>query len=243
MKPFVFLASRAQEHIADDEYAAFLRFTGLEESQLVRVRLEQESMPEFDLEGISGILVGGSPFSNSTPPEMKSEIQHRVEAELRALLDKLVPLDFPFFGACYGVGTLGSHQGAVIDDTYAEEISAPKIVVTEEGRAHPIMSELPQEFHSYVGHKESCAKLPGHATLMATSSSCPVQMFRIGQNMFGTQFHPELDWHGLELRINEYQHSGYYPPEEKQRIVDSCKNVDVHYSHTLLRRFVELYAQ
>ena len=40
-------------------------------------------------------------------------MQHRVERELSALLDEVVARDFPFFGACYGVGTLGVHQGGV----------------------------------------------------------------------------------------------------------------------------------
>lgn len=243
MKPFVFLASRGEQLIAEDEYQAFLRMCNLRPDQLLRVRLEEQPMPDINLDQVSGFIVGGSPFSNSTPQDKKSDIQIRVEGDLRHLLDTLVPRDFPFFGACYGVGTLGGHQGAIIDDTYAEEISAPLIRVTEAGRAHPIMSELPDEFHSYVGHKESCAKLPDNAVLMATGDACPVQMFRIGDNMFGTQFHPEMDWAGLELRINEYQHAGYYPPDEKQRIVDACKDVDVSASHSLLRRFVELYAR
>ena len=42
-------------------------------------------------------------------------MQHRVEAELAGLLDDVVAADFPFLGACYGVGTLGVHQGGVVD--------------------------------------------------------------------------------------------------------------------------------
>ena len=53
------------------------------------------------------------------------------------LLDRLVPLDFPFFGACYGVATLGLHQGGIVDTTFGETVSAPAITLTEAGRAHP----------------------------------------------------------------------------------------------------------
>ena len=45
MKPFVLLATRAEDGPADEEYALFLRYSGLTESQLVRVRLESEPMP------------------------------------------------------------------------------------------------------------------------------------------------------------------------------------------------------
>ena len=54
-------------------------------------------------------------------------MQHRVERELPALLDEVVARDFPFLGACYGVGTLGVHQGGVIDRTYAEPIGAVRV--------------------------------------------------------------------------------------------------------------------
>ena len=82
--------------------------------------MEAGPLPVLDLADYSGVIVGGSPFTSSDPAGQKSEAQHRVERELSALLDRIVADDFPFLGACYGVGTLGLHQGAVIDRTYGE---------------------------------------------------------------------------------------------------------------------------
>ena len=121
MKPFLFLATRSDDEPADAEYEAFLKRTGLEESTLRRLRLESQSLPQIDLDDWSGILVGGSPFNASTPPEKKSATQKRVEAELSGLLDRVVEADFPFFGACYGVGTLACHQGAVVASKYQRQ--------------------------------------------------------------------------------------------------------------------------
>ena len=120
-------------------------------------------------------------------------MQHRVERELSALLDEVVARDFPFFGACYGVGTLGVHQGGVIDRTYAEPISAVRIRLTEDGLADPVLAGMAAEFDAFVGHKEACSVLPPGAVLLAGSAACPVQMFRVKQNLYATQFHPELD--------------------------------------------------
>ena len=39
MKPFLLLAIRAEDVAADDEYAAMLRFSGLDEAQLRRFRM------------------------------------------------------------------------------------------------------------------------------------------------------------------------------------------------------------
>ena len=57
--------------------------------------------------------------------------QHRVEAEFKTLLDEVVARDFPFLGACYGIGTLGVHQRATIDRTYGEPISVVAVTLTE----------------------------------------------------------------------------------------------------------------
>ncbi|HEY0126103.1 MAG TPA: glutamine amidotransferase, partial [Blastococcus sp.] len=135
MRPFLLLSSRAEDPAADGEYEAFLRFGGLPPERLRRIRMEAGPLPRLDLDDYAGIFVGGGPFNSSDPPAGKSAVQHRVERELWALLDEVVARDFPFFGACYGVGTLGVHQGGVIDRTYAEPISAVRIRLTEAGIA------------------------------------------------------------------------------------------------------------
>ncbi|HZA05371.1 MAG TPA: glutamine amidotransferase, partial [Propionibacteriaceae bacterium] len=99
-----------------------LRGTGLDEAQLRRVRLEQGLIELPDLDDLSGIILGGGPFQASDPDESKSAAQRRAEASLFALFDQVVVRDFPFLGACYGIGTLGRHQGAVVDRTYAEPV-------------------------------------------------------------------------------------------------------------------------
>ncbi len=116
---------------ADEEYALFLRYTGLDPDELIRVRLEAGPMPRLDLDELSGIFVGGGPFNASDPLEKKSAVQHRVEAEFATLLDEVVARDFPFLGACYGIGTLGAHQGATIDRTYPEPISVVPVTLTD----------------------------------------------------------------------------------------------------------------
>src|SRR5579862_9367504 len=98
MKPFLLLATRAQDAAADNEYAAFLAFSGLGEQDLRRVRLEQRPLGGIDLADWSGILLGGGPFNYSDPQELKSAVQRRVEADLRGLLDLVVGTDFPFLG-------------------------------------------------------------------------------------------------------------------------------------------------
>ena len=242
MRPFLLLSSRAEPEAAEEEYAAFLSATGLDPTGLHRVRLEAEALPELDLDAYSGVLLGGGPFNSSDPPEAKSAVQHRVEADLRRLLDRLVERDFPFLGACYGVGTLGVHQGGVIDRTFAEPIGSVTVSLTADGLTDPVLAGMPPRFEAFVGHKEACTVLPPTAVLLAGSPSCPVQMFRVRQNLYATQFHPELDRAGIITRARVYQHAGYFPPHELDELVARLDTAVVTETARILANFVTRYS-
>ena len=226
MKPFLFLATRSDDEPADAEYEAFLKRTGLNESTLVRLRLESRPLPQIDLDDWSGILVGGSPFNASTPPEKKSATQKRVEAELSGLLDRVVEADFPFF-----------------DTTYGEAVTAPEVTLTEAGLADPICAGVPKVFQAFVAHKEAVTELPPHAVVLGTGQACPVQMFRIKNNLYATQFHPELDGDYLAHRLGFYSGHGYFADDELAELQARVRLDDVSDSWKLLANFVAVHAR
>ena len=243
MRPFLFLAIRPEDGAADGEYAAMLRCTGLDEPTLRRVRLERQPLGEVDLDDWSGIVLGGGPFQSSDPQAGKSAVQRRVESDLAGLLDLVVPADFPFFGACYGVGALGTHEGAVVDGRYGEPAGGIDVTLTAEGRADPVLGIAPPTFGAFVGHKEAIAALPPHAVPLATSAASPVQAFRVGSNVYATQFHPELDLDGLIARVTTYRDEGYFPPGELDRVIAAARATGIVEPPNFLGRFVELFAR
>ena len=242
MKPFLLLGTRGDDAAADNEYEAFLGFTGLGEDLLRRYRLERAPLGLLDLREWSGIFLGGGPFNASDPPHTKSPVQRRVERDLRALLDVVVAEDFPFLGACYGIGALGTHRGGTVDSTYAEPIGRIAVTLTPDGRDDPLLGHLPGRFDAFVGHKEAVRDLPRDAVHLASSPACPVQAFRIGRNVYATQFHPELDIHGLCTRIEVYKHAGYFEPHEAEGLKEMARRSEVLEPPKILQRFVELYA-
>ena len=261
MKPFLLLAIRAEDVAADNEYDSFLSLSGLAEGELRRVRLEQRGLGQLDLDDWSGILLGGGPFNFSDPEELKTPVQRRVEADLAGLLDQVVSADFPFLGACYGIGALGRHQGAVIDRRFAEPVGAVEITLTPAGRQDPLLGELPAAFQAFTGHKEAVSHLASPATaggkaspaaaggkassavLLASSAGCPVQAFRVGSNVYATQFHPELDVAGLCTRIEVYKHAGYFEPDQADEIKTRAARSNVTWPPAILRGFVRRYGQ
>jgi GMP synthase (glutamine-hydrolysing) len=239
--PFLLLSSRAEDLAVAEEYAAFLACTGLPEERLHRIRLEAGPLPDLRLEDYAGILLGGGPFNSSDPEDEKSSVQRRVERELAALLDEVVARDFPFFGACYGIGTLGVRQGGIVDRTYAEPVSAVEIALTPDGLADPLLAGVPERFTAFVGHKEACRVLPPSAVLLASSATCPVQMFRVGRNVYATQFHPELDVPGIVTRVRVYQHAGYFRPSEMNDLIAQLTPAVVTEPGRLLANFARRY--
>jgi GMP synthase (glutamine-hydrolysing) len=224
-------------------------------------------------------MLGGGPFNYSDPEELKTPVQRRVEADLAGLLDQVVSADFPFLGACYGIGALGRYLGAVVDRRFAEPVGAVEITLTPAGGRDPLLGELPAAFQAFTGHKEAVSHLPGpaaaggqassaaaggqassaaaggqanraaaggqasRAVLLASSAGCPVQAFRLGGNVYATQFHPELDVAGLCTRIEVYKHAGYFEPDQADEIKARAARSNVSWPPAILRGFVRRYGQ
>ncbi|MCW2737911.1 glutamine amidotransferase [Nocardioides sp.] len=243
MRPFLFLGTRAEDDVAQQEYDAVLAGCGLRADELVRVRLEQGPLGEVDLADWSGIVLGGGPFNVSDPEDAKSAAQRGAEADLRALADRVVAADFPFLGACYGIGVLGGRSGGLVDRTFGEPIGALPVRLTEAGREDPLFGVMPTEFLAYLGHKEGVARLPAGATLLASTDTCPVHAFRLGRHVYATQFHPELDPVAICDRIDAYSSHGYYAPHEQEALKSAAREALVTEPVRLLAGFVERYAR
>ncbi len=243
MDPILLLSIRADDAAADNEYESFLSLAGLAEGELRRFRLDQRALGDVDLGEWSGIWVGGGPFNYSDPDEEKSPVQRRVEADLERLLDAVVAADFPFLGACYGVGALGSHQGALIGRDYGEPTGCVRISLTEQGRQDPLLDELPDAFDAFTGHKEAVSELPDHAVVLASSPTCPVQAFRVGSNVYAAQFHPELDATGMCTRIDVYRYAGYFHPDRADELKALAWRSEVKHPPAILRAFVRRYGR
>lgn len=242
MKKFLILQLRPDE-IADTEFAAFLEAGSLTVDEVHRVRMEVAGIPDhINLDDYSGVIVGGGPSNVSDCEAKKSVEQKKFEDDLYRLLDEIVQKDIPFLGACYGVGILSSHQGACVSkENYSEDVGAVTVKMTEEGKKDDLLKGLPEEFRAFVGHKEACQGVPKSAVLLASSDTCPVQMYRVKNNVYATQFHPEMDTKEIINRINVYKYAGYFPPEDAQKLIDNANKENITVPQEILRRFVKKY--
>ncbi|PWJ24627.1 GMP synthase (glutamine-hydrolysing) [Branchiibius hedensis] len=234
MKPFLLLGVRPEPVAADDEYAAFARFTGLG-TDLQRHAVDREPFTG-DPRDYAGIIIGGSPFN--VTDTAKSSQQQRAEEDLNRVVDVALAERIPLLGACYGLGLIARHKGGIVDHEYGEQIAAVPVTLTAAGRTDPVFGGLPQVFSAIVGHKEAVSTPPADAVVLATSPGAPVQALRIGPAAYATQFHPELDADGLLIRMTTYRDAGYFDPQEADAIMALARATDVTHPPESLRAFV-----
>lgn len=241
-RPFLILQLRPEDETADAEFGALLRYGGLDPHEVVRIRLEQvDPFPEIDPDEFSGIIVGGSPFDITTPDGAKSATQKRIERGFSELFARVVPRDSPFLGCCSGNGLLGTWLGGALTRRWAEPVSAATIELTEAAESDPLTRGMPRRIRVLLGHKEACEEVPPGAVLLARSEACPVQMFRVGAHVYATQFHPEGDPEGFNVRIRVYRDHGYFPAGSAEELMEELSTEETPWAQEILRRFVERY--
>lgn len=238
-KPFLLLSTRGEDAAAHAEHLSFARTSGLAPAKLHQLRLEQARPANLNLDNYSGVIVGGGPFNSSD--EQKDALQREVEAWFTDVLAEVIDRDYPFFGACYGVGLLGTAGHGVVSRKHGEQAAVIEVSSTSEGAADPILTGVPTQFHAIVGHKEAIEELPAGATLLATGKNCPVQLFRLGRNAYASQFHPELDADTFAQRLQIYSNQGYYLPGTDLEAVAAARQLDVARSGRILRNFARLH--
>lgn len=242
IKPFLLLQLRPEDVASNNEYEAFLKYAELDARHLKRLRIEKKGIPRLNLDDYSAIMVGGSPFDITTAEADKSAIQKQIEKDFDVLLEQIVKADFPFLGACSGNGLLGSYLGTQLSTRYGEPVSSARVTITAAGKDDPLLRDFPDQITVFLGHKEACDTTPAGAILLVRGDACPVQMFRLGSNVYATQFHPEGDAAGFMLRVETYKHHGYFKPEEAGKLIDALRPVKTPHSQKILKRFVKRYA-
>ncbi len=240
MEKLLIIQTRPEKDAALNELEAFLKFGGLSEDEVdvinagVGKYCSLKSLPNY-----SGIILGGGPLCVSK--ENKTDEEKKLEEFLVSVAKEAIRQDLPFLGTCLGIGVLGKAANCKISNKYGEDVGAVEIKLSEEGKRDDLLKDVPEKFLAFVGHKEACEQLSDDAVLLAGSETCPVQMFRIKNNVYASQFHPELDNEGIALRINIYKHHGYFPPESAQDLIEKTSKQKVIHPMQVLKNFVKKF--
>ncbi|MDO4631918.1 MAG: glutamine amidotransferase [Corynebacterium sp.] len=230
MSEFLFVSLRpAGSPVAAAEYQDFVRATGVWPVHRVLGSVADEL---GDISQFAGVIVGGSSLNVLDVPY--GEYQEHIHGQLRLLIDASVPVFF----ICFGASWLADHTGGVVDNEHAETSGASVVQLTEVGLGDPVCAGLPAEFVSFTGHTEAIAAVGADVSVLATGPTCPVQLIRLGDRVWASQFHCEMDAAALEARMRFFMDYGYFPRSEFAEIVAGLGLHDVRFAHQLLKNFV-----
>jgi GMP synthase-like glutamine amidotransferase len=110
--------------------------------------------------------------------------------EENMLLEQLLDRHVPMLGVCLGAQLLAKAAHASVYAASEPEIGWHEVELTDEAAEDPVFSKLPQRFSAFQWHYYTY-DVPAGAVELARSNVC-TQAFRLGDAVWGVQFHPEV---------------------------------------------------
>lgn len=223
--------------IREHEVACFADAAGVSLNALRVHDLLTEEIRPSTLADVECLFVGGSGDYSATAnaPWMESAMR-----SLAVVHDSGIPT----FASCWGHQAMARAMGGEVEHRpQTAEVGSIDMTLTPAGRADPVFAELGRTFVAQVGHEDTVTRLPEGATLLASSSRCPVHAYRFDTApVYCTQFHPELSRADLIRRLDAYPKyveaiSGLPMAEFKRKLRDTPQTGE------LISRFVSLFVR
>jgi len=143
-----------------------------------------ESLPG-SLDGWDAMIVLGGPiavYEADENPFLDAEID---------LLRMAIGQDFPTLGICLGSQLIAHAAGAKVYAGQVREVGWGTVELTETLASDSLFSGLPASLPVFQLHGDTF-DLPEDAERLAGNQAYPNQAFRIGQRVYGLQFHVEV---------------------------------------------------
>jgi GMP synthase (glutamine-hydrolysing) len=121
--------------------------------------------------------------------------------EENAFIQRLFELGTPTLGVCLGAQLLAKATGAPVFPATQPEIGWLEVELAEAATDDPVLGRLPARFPAFQWHYYTYG-LPATAEELATSRVC-TQAFRLGERVWGVQFHPEVTLAQVEQWVAE----------------------------------------
>ena len=156
-----------------------------------------ESLPDSCSDTSAIITLGGpmNVYEEDKYPFLKKEDEFLKEA---------IEKDLPTLGFCLGAQLIAKAKGAIVMKAPEKEIGWFKISLDRNGTHDPLFRDFPRGIDVFQWHGDTF-EIPDGAIKLAESELCPNQAFRIGNNVYGLQFHIEVTGEMIQQWIDSYR--------------------------------------
>jgi GMP synthase-like glutamine amidotransferase len=143
-----------------------------------------EPLPD-SLSDTSAVIVLGGPMN------VYEEDKHPFLKQENEFLKEVIENELPTLGFCLGAQLIAKAKGALVKKNPQKEIGWFNVSLTENGLSDPLFQGFQGVFDVFQWHGDTF-DIPDGAVRLAESDLCPNQAYRIGNNMYGLQFHVEV---------------------------------------------------
>ncbi len=159
------------------------------------VNFGREPNAEPEIDKYDGLIILGGPMN----VDMTDEYPH-LDTEVR-LIREAIDKGIPILGICLGAQLIAKTLGAPVSENPEKEIGWYDVQLTDAGKSDPLMRHLEDSKPIFEWHSDTFA-LPAGCDHLASTASCRNQAFRYGDNVYGFQFHMEVDAALIERWLN-----------------------------------------
>lgn len=160
------------------------------------VNFGRNSDAQPSLNGYRGLVVLGGPM-NVDDVDRYTHIGIEID-----LIQQAIDKNIPVLGICLGAQLIAKSLGAEVRKNGVKEIGWYEVAPTSEGRVDPLLSNFRDTEKIFQWHGDTF-DIPVGSVHLASSPDCINQAFRYGNNVYGLQFHLEVDQAMIErwLRV------------------------------------------
>lgn len=234
MKPFIIIKAGStfpaiRQRLGDFEDWIIHEIGSTDVAITVVNAMEGEALPSVD--AISGVIITGS-------PAMVTDKDGWMQV-LTAWIPQVLERNIPLLGICFGHQLLAEAMGGHSDyHPKGREMGTVSIRLTPEGKQDKLLGTLPSDFPAHTTHVQTVIKLPADALRLAGNSFEIHHAFRLGDNAWGVQFHPEFSADIMSAYVSEQSATLLKEGHNVAELTAAIGNTDA--ANTLLKRFMTI---
>ena len=128
-------------------------------------------------------------------------------------LRRAVPAGLPILGICYGHQLLADALGGQAGPhDKGLELGTVQVRCLPAAQGDALFGALPPQFAAQVVHRQSALRLPPGAVVLAANDWEAHQAFRMGDQAWGVQFHPEFSAQAMQAYVDRLAADAARPP-------------------------------
>lgn len=199
------------------------------------LKLYKDSYDTVDADQYKGLIILGGPMNVDELdkyPYLAWELD---------LIRNTQSKDLPILGICLGAQLIAKANGAEVKKSVAREVGWHKAYLIKEAASDSLFSGFGSEFNVFQLHSDML-EIPEGAVRLVYSEKCKNQAFRIKNNVYGLQFHLEVNKTMIKEWLKVYKDD--LKSQDKANIAESLdvnlKELDKK-ARSFFGKFLEIY--